>query len=87
MIQGTSVGYIDRYPAFFHGQDLDVTRLPAGRYVLTHRANPTRSMRELSYSNSSASLLVELAWPNGRSSAPRVTILQRCEGTERCPPR
>ena len=30
--QGTSVGYVDRYPAFFHGQDLDVTGLPAGRY-------------------------------------------------------
>ena len=28
--QGTSVGYTDRYPAYFHGQNLDVTRVPTG---------------------------------------------------------
>ena len=47
VVQGTSVGYIDRYPAFFHGQELYLTPLPPGRYVLVHRANPTRAMREL----------------------------------------
>ncbi len=85
--QGTSVGYIDRYPAFFHGQQLNVTGLPAGRYVLVHRANPQRAMRELRYSNSAASVLLQLTWPNGATSAPRIKILRRCEGTERCPPR
>jgi Tol biopolymer transport system component len=84
--QGTSVGYIDRYPAFFHGQELDLTRLPPGRYVLVHRANPARTMRELAYSNDAASVLLSLEWPNGRSSAPRVTLLRRCETSERCPP-
>ena len=44
--QGSSLGYVDRYPAFFHGQDIDVTRVPAGIYVLVHRANPTRRVRE-----------------------------------------
>ena len=87
LVQGTSVGYIDRYPAHFHGQDLDVTRLPAGRYVLVHRANPSRTMRELRYSNDVASLLLQLRWPNGRSAAPRVSVLGRCDASERCPPR
>jgi WD40-like Beta Propeller Repeat/Lysyl oxidase len=84
VMQGTSVGYIDRYPPSFHGQDLDLMRLPEGSYVLVHRANPSRSMRELRYSNDVASLLVRLEWPNGRSSAPRVTVLRRCEGSEFC---
>ncbi len=82
--EGTSVGYIDRYPAFFHGQELDITRLPAGRYVLVHRANSERRIRELAYSNDSASVLLQLTWPAGRSSAPRISILRRCGGTERC---
>jgi hypothetical protein len=84
VLQGTSVGYVDRYPPSFHGQHLDVTGLPAGRYLLVHRANPTRAMRELRYSNDVASLLLSLEWPNGRSLAPRVSVLGRCEGSERC---
>ena len=84
--QGTSVGYVDRYPASFHGQDLDLSGLPAGRYLLVHRANPTRTMRELRYSNDVASVLLRLTWPNGTSSAPRVSVLRRCDASERCPP-
>ena len=87
VVQGTSVGYVDRYPASFHGQELDLTGLSAGRYVLVHRANPSRAMRELTYSDDAASVLLELAWPNGSASAPRVTVLRRCEASERCPPR
>lgn len=81
---GTSVGYVDRYPAFFHGQELDVTRLPAGRYILVHRANPHRTMRELRYSDNAASVLLQLTRPLGPSSAPRVVVLRRCEAFERC---
>jgi hypothetical protein len=85
--QGTSVGYIDRYPAHFHGQALDVTGFPAGRYVLVHRANPERAMREVAYSNDVASVLVRLTWPNGASAPPRIAVLRRCEASELCPPR
>jgi TolB protein len=87
VVEGTSVGYVDRYPAFFHGQSLDVTRIPPGRYLLVHRANPERALRELLYSNGSASVLLDLRWPNGRTSPPRVTVLRRCEASERCPVR
>jgi Tol biopolymer transport system component len=87
IVEGTSVGYVDRYPAFFHGQSLDVTRLRAGRYVLVHRANPERAMRELRYSNDMASVLVHLSRPGLRTAAPHVSVLRRCEATERCPPR
>jgi TolB protein len=87
VVEGTSVGYVDRYPAFFHGQSLDITRLPAGRYLLVHRANPERAIRELRYSNSAASVLVRLTRPNGTSSAPRISVLRRCGTSERCPGR
>ena len=63
--QGTSVGYVDRYGPFFHGQNVEVTGLPAGRYVLVHRVNPERRMRELAYSNDASSVLLELSWPGG----------------------
>ncbi|MCI0634849.1 MAG: lysyl oxidase, partial [Actinobacteria bacterium] len=67
------------------GQDLDLTGLRAGRYLLVHRVNPDRTMRELRYSNDVASALLRLWWPNGRSFAPRVAVLRRCEAQERCP--
>jgi hypothetical protein len=78
--EGSSVGYTDRYPAFFHGQQLDITKLPAGRYWLVHRANEDFHLRELRYSDNAASLLVRLTW---RGGAPSVTPLRVCH-KERC---
>ena len=34
VLMGTTPGYTDRYPAFFHGQNVDVTGVPAGIYDL-----------------------------------------------------
>ena len=85
--QGSSPGYVDRYPAFFHGQDIDVTRAPAGIYLLVHRANPTRRIREAIYSNDVASARIRLTWPAGRHAPPHVTVLRRCELSEWCNPR
>jgi dipeptidyl aminopeptidase/acylaminoacyl peptidase len=78
--EGSSVGYTDRYPAFFHGQQLNITKLPAGRYWLVHRANEDFHLRELRYSDNVASLLVRLTW---RGGMPSVTPLRVCH-TERC---
>ena len=30
VVMGTTPGYTDRYPAFFHGQNVDITTVPAG---------------------------------------------------------
>jgi dipeptidyl aminopeptidase/acylaminoacyl peptidase len=79
--EGTSVGYTDRYPAHFHGQNLDVTRVPAGLYVLGHRANPELTLRELRYENNAASVLIRLTRPNG---VPAAHVLARCPDSERC---
>jgi hypothetical protein len=81
--EGSSVGYTDRYPAFFHGQALDVTNVPPGRYWLVHRVNADFHLREEHYDDDAASLLVQISWPAGRNDAPQVTTLRVC-GRERC---
>jgi Lysyl oxidase/WD40-like Beta Propeller Repeat len=81
--QGTSVGYTDRYPGFFHGQQLDITHVAPGRYWLVHRVNEDFGLRETSYGNDAASLLVRISRPEGRRGAPRVSTLRAC-GKERC---
>jgi hypothetical protein len=82
--QGSSVGYTDRYPAHFHGQNLDVTGVAAGRYWLVHRANPHRLLREQTYANNVAAVLIRLRWPDGRESMPSVSVVRVCQGSERC---
>jgi hypothetical protein len=82
--QGTSVGFTDRYPSHFHGQNLDVTDVPAGSYVLVHRANRSFLFRELRYENNAASLRIRISWPKGRTRRPSVRILKTCPDSERC---
>ena len=78
--EGESVGYTDKYPAFFHGQQLDITGVPAGRYWLVHRANEDFHLRESRYDDNVASMLIRLAWRDG---IPTVTPLRACR-KERC---
>jgi hypothetical protein len=75
VVMGTSLGYTDRYPAFFHGQNIDIARVPAGVYDLVHRTNSNLYLRELRYENDAASLRIRLSWV-GRS--PRVSVLRSC---------
>jgi hypothetical protein len=82
--EGTSVGYTDRYPANFHGQNLDLTGVPPGNYWLVHRVNSDWGLREERYDNDVASLLVRITWPNGRRSPPHVQTLRTCGSSERC---
>lgn len=82
--QGTSVGYTDRYPSHFHGQNLDVTGVPAGDYVLVHRANSDLRITELRYTNNAASLAIRLSWPRGRTRRPSVRVLAVCPASDRC---
>jgi Lysyl oxidase/WD40-like Beta Propeller Repeat len=81
VVMGTTPGYTDRYPAFFHGQNIDITGVPNGIYVLTHRVNASMRLRELRYDNDAASVRVRLAW---RAGYARVRILRRCPATANC---
>jgi Lysyl oxidase/WD40-like Beta Propeller Repeat len=82
--QGSSPGYTDRYRAFFHGQNVDVTHVPAGLYVLVHRANPDLLAHELRYDNNAASVLLRLSRTRREVT---VRVLAVCQERERCPPR
>ena len=75
--EGISPGFGDDYVPEKDGQSIDVTGLPPGRYVLVHRANPDRTLRERSYANNAASVLIRL---NGR----RVEVLARCPASATC---
>ena len=79
--QGTSIGFTDLYPAHFHGQNLELRGVPAGVYVLVHRANPTLQLEEIDYTNNAASLRIRLSWSGG---VPVVETLRRCEGSAEC---
>jgi hypothetical protein len=81
MSEGISVGYGDDYDAFLEGQDLPLDGLDAGRYVLVHRVNSDRGLRELSYANNAASLLIDLQWTGGQ---PQVRVIASCPGADHC---
>ena len=80
---GISVGYGDDYAAFLEGQDLRLSGLPGGRYVLVHRVNVDRLLREGRFRNNAASVLLRLRW---RGGIPIVRILARCPNSDRCDP-
>ncbi len=79
--QGSSPGYTDLYPAHFHGQNLELRGVPAGVYVLVHRANAKGLLEELDYGNNDASLRIRLTWSGG---TPRVETLRACHDSARC---
>jgi hypothetical protein len=81
LVEGISVGYGDDYPANLEGQSLPLTGLLAGRYLLIHRVNVQRRLRESDYGNNGSSLLLRLRW---RAGAPRIGVLRRCPDTDRC---
>jgi hypothetical protein len=78
---GTSPGYTDRYPAFFHGQNVDITGVPAGVYDLMHRVNASMELHELRYENDAASVRLRLTWRNG---TPTVRVLRSCQSSATC---
>jgi hypothetical protein len=81
MRMGTTPGYTDRYPAFFHGQNVDVTGVRSGVYVLTHRVNASLRLHELRYDNDAASVRIRIAWVRGY---PTVRVLRSCPATATC---
>jgi hypothetical protein len=75
--EGISPGFGDDYVPIREGQSIDVTDVRPSRYVLVHRVNPDRALRESSYANNAASVAIEL---EGR----RVRVVARCPDTGTC---
>ena len=71
--EGISPGYGDDYVPRLEGQSIDITGLPAGRYVLRHRVNVDRALRESDYGDNSAEVPFELTW--SESGTPTVVAV------------
>jgi Lysyl oxidase len=79
--EGISPGYGDNYAANLEGQYLPLNGLRPGRYLLVHRVNADRRIRESSYGNNASSLLLSLRLRDGE---PRMRVLGVCPDTEQC---
>jgi hypothetical protein len=70
--EGISAGFGDVYGAYLEGQEIDITGVPAGEYVLLHRVNARRRILEERYDNDVACLGLTLSWAStGPSVADR----------------
>jgi lysyl oxidase len=83
--EGISVGWGDDYKPHLEGQEFDITGLAAGRYVLVHRVNPARTLRESDYSDNASSMAFDLSWPRGGNLPPRIDVVARCPDKATCP--
>jgi hypothetical protein len=82
ILEGLSPGFGDDYVPLLEGQYIDVTGLAPGRYLLVHRVNADHDIREESYANNAASVLLDLERDsNGRAA---VSILATCPQSASC---
>lgn len=79
--EGIDVGWGDDYTANLEGQFIDVTGLPAGRYLLVHRTNTRHELLESNPFNDVSCVPVDLTWPGGTQQQPAVKVLV---GTKYC---
>lgn len=64
-LQGISVGFGDEYHHATHGQEVDITTVPAGIYYLTHEADPTNKWLELDDDNNTSWVKFQLSRTSG----------------------
>jgi Lysyl oxidase len=81
---GISVGFGDNYTAHLEGQEIDITGIKPGKYILVHRTNADRKLRESNYSNDASSALIRFFYPNGRNHGPQVKVLKVCGNSGHC---
>jgi hypothetical protein len=79
--QGISAGFGADSGLGDEGPALNVTNVPAGRYVLVHRVNPGGRLEESGYDNNAASVLIQL---RRDGEIPSVRVLARCPDGETC---
>lgn len=75
-VEGMLSGTTDYYNAGVEGQDIDITGLPAGQYVLINWVNSQCQLKETTYADNAAINVLTLTYPNGVGSAPAVAAGQ-----------
>jgi hypothetical protein len=86
LVMGITVGWADDYKAYLEDQLVDITDVRPGRYVLVHRADPTRRLRVGDRKDDVASALIVLEG-QGPGRLPSVRVLARCAATDGSPSR
>jgi hypothetical protein len=82
--QGLSAGFADPYDAELGGQQLDVTGLEAGVYVLVNVANPDHALREAAYDDDAAAVRFVLTRPPAPAGIAFVRVLASCRRVRAC---
>ena len=82
ILEGISPGFGDDYVPLLEGQFIDVTGLAPGRYVVVHRVNSDRDIRESGYANNAASALLELV--RDSDGKPSISVLRTCPDAPTC---
>jgi len=82
MRMGIDVGYEDDYAAYLEFQYIDITRVPPGRYVVVHRADPQARLVVGDRADDVAATLVDIAPVRRRGQVPRVTTLTSCPASD-----
>jgi hypothetical protein len=80
---GISVGWANKHSAGRPGQLIDITTLPAGRYMLVHLVNPFGLLTEASSANNASSVLFSITWVTGQT-LPTVRTIRSCGATATC---
>lgn len=58
--QGLSVGWSDTYTAQTEGQELDISSIPDGSYILTFEVNPDKKIIESDYDNNAGKIYITI---------------------------
>lgn len=58
--QGMSVGWGDTYAARVDGQELDITDIPDGEYILYYDVNPDRKIYETTFDNNTGQIRIRI---------------------------
>jgi Lysyl oxidase len=75
----------DYYDALVEGQDIDITGLPAGNYVLINWVDSKCQVKETTYADNAASTAFRLSYPQGPNSVPTVTVGAELNGVPHPP--
>jgi Lysyl oxidase len=82
ILMGIAPGWGDDYAAYLEDQFVEITDVPAGRYVLVHRADPEKRLAVADRSDDVASALIELGEREAASGLPTVRVVKECPGRD-----
>jgi Lysyl oxidase len=73
-IEGMLPHTADFYDALVEGQYIDITGVPAGKYLLLNWVDSQCQLKEATYADNAATTAFQLTYPHGSNSLPTVTL-------------